>query len=532
MRPIDPQKQQLEDQIKKDIQAGVPIAPELMDYAKSIFPTLQDVAPVPENYNELAQQEANDQNPFPNNYDENIQAEASEQDNFSKPMSLEKTPEEMQAFRDKMRAAYPGDTSFGEPEQVQNNELTPEMKDYAYKIFPDLQKIVPQRQQMVEGIEVPEQTQQEQSAASRTPTQIKEEQKITVPETQKIQPVIPSSEDDIDKLMKEVDKREKSAEMDLAIAKFRDAIIGAGGTGFKSDLSQYERAIKNAKKPLTDYETRMKLMEARDQINDKKAKNDPQSGISKMLRQSLSDIGVSMEGFDNVSYSQLEKIYPSLANAAATKIAADAKKIEAIARREEVAQSKLDKMDLENQKNAISHIDFSMRQLAKPYQEYEQGISQIDSANKIIEEVKNKKITPGVADVTALYTLVKGLDPSSAVREGEISLSREAMSLWGRIYSGVKGELSGGDLLDNATRKSIQEILKAIQVTREKSFARQKSALVQAGVGKGIDKSILESSIYPEVRSVQTNPEEIRTKMINGVPVKYRKTSKGWEKVK
>ena len=78
----------------------------------------------------------------------------------------------------------------------------------------------------------------------------------------------------------------------------------------------------------------------------------------------------------------------------------------------------------------------------------------------------------------------------------------------------------------------MQEILKAIQITREKSFARQKSALVQAGVGKGIDKSVLESSIYPEVRSVQTTPEEIRTKMINGIPVKYRKTSKGWEKVK
>ena len=424
-------------------------------------------------------------------------------------------------------------------------QMQPDLSNRAFEIFPNLKSMVepdvspeaPQQQEEIQN------SQQEQPIESpQSPSEIQQPEAITaeVPqvEQQQMQQQIQQSEisappkDEIEDLMRKVDESEKSAKMDLAIARFRDAIIGAGGTGYKSDLSQYEKAIKDAKKPITDYETRIKLMEAKDQINDKKAKNDPQSGISKMLRQSLSDIGVNMEGFENVSFSQLEKIYPSLANAASTKIAADAKKIEAIAKKEEVAQSKLDKMDLQNQKNAISHIDFSMRQLAKPYQEYEQGISQIDSANKIIEQVKKNKITPGVADVTALYSLVKGLDPNSAVREGEIALSREAMSLWGRIYSGVKGNLSGGDLLDNATRNSIQEILKAIQVTREKSFARQKSALVQAGVGKGIDKSILESSIYPEVKSVQNKPEEIRTKMINGVPVKYRRTSEGWEEIK
>ena len=531
MRPIDPQKQQLEDEIKKNIQTGVPIAPELMEYAKSIFPTLQNTPPLPENYNALAEEEAGEQNPLPENYGELAQEEAStqdnlpadynqlaqdeaeQQDNFSESRGFEKTPEQLRQYRDKMRAAYPYDSSFAEPEQPEQvasdqSELSPELKDYAYNIFPSLEKIVPRRQQTMQDMP----TQPEKVSESIAPKQrATEARKQFSKAVEEVSPEIASKtvpakiaeteEDDISKIMKQAEEKEKSAKMDLAVAKFRDAVMGAGGTGYKSDLSQYERAIKDARKPITDYETKLKLIEARDQINDKKAKNDPSSGISQMLRQSLSDIGVKMDGFENVSYSQLEKIYPSLANAAATKIAADARKIEAVARKEEVAQNKLDKLDLINQRNAIGHIDFSMRQLSKPYQEYEQGISQIDSANKIIENVRMGKISPGMADVTALYTLVKGLDPSSAVREGEIALSKQAMSLWGRIYAGTKGSISGGDLLDTATRKSIQEILKAIQATREKSFGRQKAALVQAGVGKGIDKAVLEGSIYPEVKS-------------------------------
>jgi len=518
MRPLDPQKKQLEDEISQSIQSGVPIAPELMEYANSIFPSLQEPTAVPENDNNLEQKEDQDSG-----------------------LRFQKTPEEMQQYRDKMREAYPGDISFAEPEQVENNELDPELKDYAYNIFPSLSQIVPREnpQASVEEEVVEEEVSEtpEEMVAKVSPKKAQQNFKQAVAEVSpEIEPkpapsrAVAKEEEDIDKLMKQAEEREKSAEMDLAVAKFRDAVIGAGGTGYKSDLSQYERAIKQSKKPITDYQTRLALIEARDQINDKKAKNDPQSEISKMLRKSLEDIGVNVTGFENVSYSQLEKIYPSLANAAATKVAGDARKIEAAAKKEEVAQNKLNRLDLQQQKNAIGHIDFSMRQLAKPYQEYEQGLSQIDSANAIIEKVKTGKITPGTADVTTLYTLVKGLDPNSAVREGEIALSRQAMSLWGRIYSGAKGSISGGDLLDAATRKSIQEILKAIQLTREKSFIRQKSALIEAGAGKGIDRAVLEGSIYPEIKSVKKS-EEIRTKMINGVPVKYKKTDKGWEKL-
>lgn len=417
----------------------------------------------------------------------------------------------------------------------------PKMLEYASTIFPSLKEMglssptqipfAPQEQQDSTEPEQPSSSiqktnKQPETASIESPEIQQMQQQQQVQQEFKIQP---SQEDEISSLMKQVNEREKAAKMDLAVAKFRDAIIGAGGTGYKSDLSQYEAGVTEAKKPLQDYQTRLQLMEVKEQLADKKAKNDSNSAISKMLRQSLQDIGVNMDGFDNVSYNQLEKIYPSLANAVSTKIAADAKKIEAVARREEAAQNKIDRLDQKQKENLIKHIDFSMRQLSKDFGEYEVGKSQLQSAADILDKVKKGEISPGMADVTSLYTVVKGLDPNSAVREGEIALSREAMSLWGKLYSGTKS-ISGGDLLDATTRKSIQEILKAIQTTREKSFGRKKDAIIKAGVGKGLDKQILEDSIYPDVKSAPPR-EEIRTKMINGEPVKFRKTSEGWKKV-
>ena len=415
-------------------------------------------------------------------------------------------------------------------------DMQPDLSKRAFELFPNLKDMTGQPPenyvgQEIESQEDPKELQESvENLTQRTPATLEQPDRVEMPEAQP--PQIAKSapqEDDIESLMKQVNEREEKAKMDLAIAKFRDAVIGAGGRGYKSDLSQYEEAVKGAKKPLQDYQTRLQLMEVKEQLADKKAKNDPSSAVSKMLRQSLQDIGVNMAGFENVSFNQLEKIYPSLANAISTKIAADARKIEAVAKREEAAQNKIDKLEQKQKDNLNKHIDFSMKQLSKDFGEYEAGKSQLDAAVDIVEKVRKGEISPGTADVTALYTLVKGLDPTSAVREGEVALSREAMSLWGRLYSGTKS-ITGGDLLDNATRKSIQEILKAIQTTREKSFGRKKDAVVKAGVGKGLDKSILENSIYPDVKSIAPK-EEIRTKMIDGKPVKYRRTAEGWKKV-
>ena len=104
---------------------------------------------------------------------------------------------------------------------------------------------------------------------------------------------------------------------------FPVTITRGSGRVIAGDYSTYEEMKAKAKRPLAD-------QILKDELKSKKIKDDPKSDISKLMRKTLQDVGVDMTGFDNVSYSQLEKIYPSLANAISTKIAADARKEEAL----------------------------------------------------------------------------------------------------------------------------------------------------------------------------------------------------------
>jgi hypothetical protein len=41
--------------------------------------------------------------------------------------------------------------------------------------------------------------------------------------------------------------------------------------------------------------------------------------------------------------------------------------------------------------------------------------------------------------------------------------------------------------------------MKVVQAAREKQFAKQKANMIQSGVGKGLDKDMLNAYIYPEI---------------------------------
>ena len=422
-------------------------------------------------------------------------------------------------------------------EQDAQYQLSPEMMDYAYKIFPNLNDIVPRQFQqqipMAPGEintpfapitetqakeQIPTKQEESRSVASTTPQATPQATPQVTPQATQMEaqsdllsaPKEPSIED----MMKQAQEEEDRALLWKQSAKLRDAVMGAGsGTIIQTDTSLYDELQKRAQRPL-------KNLLLNQELKDKKEKNDPNSEISKLAKKALTDLGMNLSEFKNVSYAQLEKLYPSLTNAISTKIAADARKEETQARKDELslrklekAEAKLEKLDEKTKKEASDHIDFAMRQLNKPYSDYEKGRTDLESAKDIVEKVKLGQITPGASDVTLLYTLIRGLDPASTVRESEIELSKSAMSLWNKIRQGTENVVEGA-LLDKDTRKSFGEILKTIQASREKSFARNKAALVQAGQGKGLDADILENSIYPEfdtksIRSKKPKEKEL-----------------------
>ncbi len=414
----------------------------------------------------------------------------------------------------------------------QEFEMSPEIKKYGYDLFgikdlagdveqqipfaPVSEETQPEMQKMPEESKVNRSPAIEQELPSKpfsampkveaqpTPQPTLEAETIPqVPQEQRLSPPAELSEED---LLKQSQEEEDRALLWRQAAKLRDAIMGAGsGTIIKTDESLYDELQKRAQRPL-------KNLLLSKELKQKREKDDPNSEISKMMRKTLSDMGMDISQFKNVSYSQLEKIYPSLTNAISTKIAAQAKKEEADFRRSELAIrkqeqaiAKINKLNEDDQKIANSHIDFAMRQLNKPYTEYEKSAAEITSLNQIIKDVKGGKISPGASDITLLYSVIKGFDPTSTVRDSEIKLSASAMSLWGRIRQGIENKTEGA-LLDPTTRESFEQILKVIQASREKSFARSKAALIKAGEGKGISADVLEDSIYPEI-----NTKDIRS---------------------
>lgn len=147
----------------------------------------------------------------------------------------------------------------------------------------------------------------------------------------------PEPSQDNAKLVEDMQRNQQNAKLAESMARTRDAIIGAGaGRRFETDYGMYKDLQEEAASPIQ----KIKIIQ---ELDNAQAKNDPNSQLSKLIRKSLSELGVSMEGMDKISYAQIEKLYPSVANAMMTKLAAEARREEAILTRQIKAEGRADK---------------------------------------------------------------------------------------------------------------------------------------------------------------------------------------------
>ena len=252
------------------------------------------------------------------------------------------------------------------------DQISPELKDYAYNIFPSLNEIAPKSETQIPFAPEEEPIAQESASPeslTRQPSSI-EKPKATqkaptsptviakkaeqIPQIQ--QPA--QSQYDIEKLIKQSEEEQDRAGLWKQSAKLRDAIMGAGlGRIKQTDVSMYEDLEKKAKRPIQN-------LLLKQELEDKQAQRDPNSNISKLMRKSLEDLGMNMSGLEGVPYSQLEKLYPALTQGLYTKIAAEAKKEENSLRRIEKAETAAAKKE---------NIDFNK------YQKVAVGIDRLKS---------------------------------------------------------------------------------------------------------------------------------------------------------
>ena len=397
-------------------------------------------------------------------------------------------------------------------------EMPADLKEHAYDIFPSLNEIAPRS-----SVEIPFAPKEQ----FRAPATL-EAPEVEIPEQSGIMDSLdkepeatqggspaqePSSapaqvapQDDIAAMIEASSENAKNARLAGNMAKVRDAAIGAGlGTEFKHDDSMYKQMAADADAPIKKF-----LLAG--ELNNTKAKNDPNSEISKLVRGSLKQMGVSMDGLDGVSYAQIEKIYPSLTNSIMTKYANDAKREERNLMRNFKADAKAS-ADLDR---VGASIDRQMAQfrISAPAKSYDSAktaealirgaigstnpLSKIDAAAAFMNYAKSAQGDDSVVKAEDMKVLTggwgfNGYDEminklGSKVKgkqfsDGELSAMARVVATIKNIKRAklqqyltpirYKADMAGYDLNQNVTPEYLEEIFAPMPLSRDQKLQRR-----------------------------------------------------------
>lgn len=322
------------------------------------------------------------------------------------------------------------------------------------------------------------------------PTPVAKEKKETAQKPSLEKLALP--ETDIESLIKQSDKAEKDIEFQKQLAKTRDAIMGAGlGRQLQGDYSMYDQMAKQAKKPIEN-------MLLKQELEDKKAKTDPNSSISKLARKFL-----NISELEKVPYSQLEKLYPALTQILSTKLAAEARKEEAIANRlyrEEARQQAKDarQQQLDEKKYAQLYTKTNKITESDSFSTYQKSIginklidSALESWNKSGEAYKIKSSASFMG-----YAKIAQQD-DSVVRSSDMSV------LAGGTNFGSLGSLidkfaakAAGSSFSPRELQEFKAVIKTIQDVKRKELTQKLGPILKKADQDKIDPDLL---IDPEV---------------------------------
>ena len=106
-------------------------------------------------------------------------------------------------------------------------------------------------------------------------------------------------------------KNREAANFNDLMASLSNALIGEAGSDMsKNKIAAIGRQLETADQPLTDLEAKRKQYAEFLKNKEEKEKNDPNSSVSKSMRDALSGMGVKIP--DNATYATMEKLAPQL----------------------------------------------------------------------------------------------------------------------------------------------------------------------------------------------------------------------------
>lgn len=194
---------------------------------------------------------------------------------------------------------------------------------------------------------------------------------------------------------------------------------------FNRSLQKQDQELQLRNQAITEAKTNLDLKKAQMEIGNAELENDGNSEISKTFRQYAKEL-VSQSGLnvtipESASYAQLSKQMGVLSNVITTKMAQDARKEMAA---EKKADRDLRSSELKNEKSGkfLNQVDQEIKR--------SDAYKSVKKLNAVQRGIQNAMLNPSSqADIDVLYNFVKLLDQESAVREGEIGLAQQALSI-------------------------------------------------------------------------------------------------------
>jgi hypothetical protein len=247
--------------------------------------------------------------------------------------------------------------------------------------------------------------------------------------------------------------------------------IGSAIAGTKADYSgvdalakQSGKGVDNVKGLMTADMDSKKLKKVQQELDDEKTLRDPNSNASKAFKSVMSKLGMQ---FDPKTTS-----------------AWDAKAVginpQNFLMHEKTIEASKVKADAKSKKDVDGFVTGAQKMLQKPFQQYQKVANARNSLQSYLQGGSS-----GPKDVAILYDFIKGLDPESAVREGEISLGQSAMSIFDKY--GIKAKkLTKGDILSPAFRQAISGIMDMKETQAKESYTQLAQPFLFEAAKRGI----------------------------------------------
>lgn len=215
---------------------------------------------------------------------------------------------------------------------------------------------------------------------------------------------------------------------------------------------------------------------------------DPNSQMSKGFRELAKTMGVNLKG--DFTAEMGKEILPSIYKQQAADLE---RQFRAADREMQLADKELRTKELKSQKEELKttqrqdkFVDGAQKLLTKQFEKYEKVKRAKEGIQESFDQIRAGQ-NPGPRDVQILYDFIKTLDPESVVREGEIVLGKQGMSLLENAGIKVKS-LTEGQILSDKFRQGILDIATQMEEKARSSYDRSAAPLRKTALKRGISE--------------------------------------------